>query len=81
MRAMLKSYAIRGPLWSYIHLCQISFKALQGFLKWTHHHHFYEILGFSLGLLIRLTSMTTNFPTTSPFGIDGNLVKEPCPLS
>jgi hypothetical protein len=27
MRAMLASYAIRGPLWSYIHLCQGSFKA------------------------------------------------------
>jgi hypothetical protein len=40
VRAMLKSYAIRGPLWSYIHLCQGSFKALQGFFKWTHHHHF-----------------------------------------
>ena len=37
MRAMLKIYAIRGPLWSYINLCKGSFKELQGFFKWTHH--------------------------------------------
>jgi hypothetical protein len=81
MRAMLKIYDIRGPLWSYIHICQGSFKDIQSFFKWKHHHHFYGLLIFSLGLLLRLTSMKTNFPTISPFVIDENLVKKtfsPC---
>jgi hypothetical protein len=29
VRATLKSYTIRGPLWSYIHLCQGSSRLLQ----------------------------------------------------
>jgi hypothetical protein len=33
MRAMLKSYSIREPLWIYIHLCQEFFKDIQGFFK------------------------------------------------
>jgi hypothetical protein len=78
MRAMLKIYAIRRPLWSYVHVCQGSFKDLQGLFKWTHHHHFYGLPRFSLGILLRLTSMKTNFPTISPLGIDGNIVKQLC---